>query len=101
MPPTRRETIRKKALEIVEVSPKGVRYSEIMTRVAEALPGVPKNTIAGNVWNLDVIFPTQVYKPTRGFFQARRFEESPTPEGEAAETPTPPLPRSSSRRRIL
>jgi hypothetical protein len=47
MPPTRREAIPKKALEIVEASPKGVRYSELMTRVAEALPGIPKNTIAG------------------------------------------------------
>ena len=44
MPPTRRETIRKKALEIVEASPKGVRYSELMTRLAEAFPEIPKNT---------------------------------------------------------
>ena len=92
MPPTRRETIRKRALEIVEASPKGVRYSELIGRLAEAFPEIPRNTITGNVWNLDAIFPTQVYRPARGVFQAKKFEEPATAESEAAETPPPPPP---------
>src|SRR5437867_2427026 len=92
MAPTRKETIQKKALELVEGSRKGVRYSELMTRLAEAFPQIPKNTIAGSVWNHDAIFPTQVYKPARGVFQSKKFEEPATAESEAAETPHPPSP---------
>jgi hypothetical protein len=90
--PTRKETIQKKALEFVEATPKGLRYSELMARLIAAFPEIPKNTITGNVWNLDAIFPTKVYKPARGVFQARKFEEAQAPEGEAPETLPPPPP---------
>ena len=60
MPPTRKQMIRKKAVELVEASQKGLRYSELVARLSETFPEIPKNTITGNVWNLDAIFPTEV-----------------------------------------
>ncbi len=88
--PTRRETIRKKALELVESTPKGIRYSELVARLHEAFPEIPKNTITGNVWNLDAVFPTKVYKPARGVFQAKQFEQAEAPGDEASEAPPTP-----------
>jgi hypothetical protein len=92
MPPTKRELIHKKALEILDATPKGLRYTELVARVLEAFPDIPKNTIHGNVWNLDALFPTKVYKPARGVFQAKHFEEAAAGEAGTAEAPPPPAP---------
>jgi hypothetical protein len=78
MPETSRERIRKKALELLESQPSGMRYSEIVRQIHEALSENP-NTIAGNVYNLDTLFPDKVYKPARGVFKATKFRESEAP----------------------
>lgn len=80
MAPTVREQIRKKAVEILKESPHGLRYSELMAKIQAVLPGVPKNTIAGNVWNLEVVLPEQVYKPARGLYLHVQFREAPALE---------------------
>lgn len=78
---TRRETIRKKALELLESAPNGIRYSELVDQILAAYPEFPRNTINGNVWNLDSVFPEQVYKAARGLFRSTKFKETePEPE---------------------
>jgi hypothetical protein len=83
MTETRRETIRRKALDLLSANPSGMRYSEIVRQVHDAFPDIPVNTIHGNVWNLDAIFPDQVYKPARGVFKATKFHEQEVPADEA------------------
>lgn len=56
--------------------PKGIRYSDLMRRIQEELPGIPFNTITGSVWNLDVIKPDDIYKPGRGIFRHTKFKEA-------------------------
>lgn len=73
MPPTRKEIIQRKAVEILDANPKGIRYTDLVAQIAEALPEIPKNTVHGNVWKLDVLLPAQVYKPARGVTRARTF----------------------------
>ena len=75
----RRETIRKLALDLINVQPSGVRYSEVVRLVHEAHPEIPINTIHGSVWNLEAVLPGAVYKPARGVFRALKFREK---EGE-------------------
>ena len=87
MAETRRETIRKLALDLINARPSGLRYSELVRLAHEAHPEIPINTINGNVWNLEVVLPEAVYKPARGVFRALRFREK---EGE--EPPAPPKP---------
>lgn len=71
--------------------PTGVRYSELVRLLHEALPEIPINTIHGNVWNLDAVFPEAVYKPARGVFKATRFRETePPPEEIVSAPPTSP-----------
>ncbi len=72
---TVREQIRSKAVEILKELPHGLRYSELMAKIQEALPGVPKNTISGNVWNLEVVVPDRVYKPARGMYLHVQYRE--------------------------
>jgi hypothetical protein len=89
---TSRERIRKKALEILADTPKGIRYSDLMRRIQAELLGIPFNTITGSVWNLDVTKPDDVYKPGRGIFRHTKFKEAEAEEGlseeEIIETPT-------------
>lgn len=72
---TRREQIRKRALELIAAQPAGLRYSELTKLIHEAFPDIPVNTIHGNIWNLDAVFPDRVAKPARGVFQALEFRE--------------------------
>lgn len=85
---TRREVIRKKAVAMLNDRPTGVRYSELVRLLHDALPEIPINTIHGNVWNLDATLPGAVYKPARGVFKATRFREAEQPPDEIA-TPVP------------
>lgn len=90
MPPTRKETIQKKAVEILDANPKGIRYSELVARIAEALPDIPKNTVHGNVWKLDVVLPAHVYKPARGVWKSTKYREPADTTEEVAVAPAPP-----------
>lgn len=57
---SRKETIRAKAIEIIENQPTGIRYSQLVKQIQEALPDIPVNTIHGNVWNLEAKAPDRV-----------------------------------------
>src|SRR5260370_42146639 len=72
---SRREQIRNRALEIITGEPAGVRYQALVNSIHEELPEIPINTIHGNVWNLDVVFPTKIAKPARGVFVAAEYQE--------------------------
>jgi hypothetical protein len=72
---TKRDTIRAKALEILEREPKGIRWSELLKKVRAELPENP-NTIRGSLWNLDSLRPGEVYKPDRGIWRHVRFKET-------------------------
>lgn len=69
---TRREQIRRMALDLIAAQPAGLRYSQLTKLIHEAFPDIPVNTIHGNIWNLDAIFPGKVAKPARGVFQAHQ-----------------------------
>ncbi|HYX29332.1 MAG TPA: hypothetical protein VE863_12270 [Pyrinomonadaceae bacterium] len=75
MPPTRKEQIRKRAIEIITSEPSGVRYSVLVNRIHEEFPEIPINTIHGNVWDLDVLFPSKIAKPARGLFVSAEYQE--------------------------
>lgn len=85
---TSREQIIARAVEILKGEPHGVRYSELVRRIHEALPDVPKNTIHGNIWNLEVRTPEQVYKPARGMYLHVQYRP-PAMQAEPAEPKAP------------
>jgi hypothetical protein len=88
--PTNKEIIIKKALEILDANPKGIRYSELVDHIAQAVPDIPRNTVHGNVWNLDVVRPAQVYKPARGVWKLTKYRELADTTEEVV-IPTPSL----------
>lgn len=74
MSETQREKITKRALEVLENNPAGVRYSDLFRKLAEILPDVPPNTIHGTIWDLDKK-NEQIIKPERGLFILKKYAE--------------------------
>lgn len=72
MAETQREKITKRALEVLENNPGGVRYSDLFRKLAEILSDVPPNTIHGTIWDLDKK-NEQIIKPERGLFILRKY----------------------------
>jgi len=85
---TSKEQILAKAIEILRETPQGLRYSELLHRIHDALPKIPPNTIHGNIWNLEVQRPEAVYKPSRGHYIHIRFRDSAHPPGGKSKIPT-------------
>jgi hypothetical protein len=72
---TRTEEIKSTALKILQSNPSGIRYADLVRKIAEELPHIPVNTIHGNVWNLETRLPVEVYKPARGVFRHVVFRD--------------------------
>jgi hypothetical protein len=62
------QQIRELAKKIVQESPGGIRYSDLVRRIAQEHPETPINTIHGSVWDLHTSFPQLIQKPSRGLY---------------------------------
>lgn len=78
------QQIRDLAKTIVRETPGGIRYRDLVARIADEHPETPRNTIVGSVWDLDKRLPDLIHKPSRGLFswiQSRDLPEAqPTAE---------------------
>lgn len=70
--PTQREKIVKKALEILQNRPNGIRSSELFREIKNQLREVRGNTIRGTIWDLDKK-TDEIEKPERGIFVLRKY----------------------------
>jgi len=77
--------IKEKAKEIIKSTPGGIRYSSLVEAIQNLSPETPKNTINGCVWNLDMQFPAEIVKPSRGLYTSL----VPMPIGTAPAQVTP------------
>jgi len=87
---TSKERIIVRALELLKGAPHGIRYSEFVRQVNQALPDIPKNTIHGTLWNLEVQRPDEVYKPARGLYLHTSLKPATGPETAKATPPAAP-----------
>ena len=78
---TKRALIRQKAIDLLKENPNGLRWSDLLKRLRTEFPQVSPNTIQGNIWNLDVTHPNEVYKPARGEWRHISFRSSQTTIG--------------------
>ena len=78
--PTIGERITSNAFQILRDNPEGLRYAELVRKVAASDSSFKTNTIHGNVWNLHEQFPDKVYKPSRGLFRLLEFRDPETDE---------------------
>jgi hypothetical protein len=62
------QAIRNLARTIIASHPGGIRYTALVENIVKQSPETPRNTVHGAVWNLDVTFPNEISKPSRGLF---------------------------------
>lgn len=74
------DRIRKIAFAILEETPEGMRYADLVRRILQSDGSLKKNTIHGIIWNLDQIYPNKIYKPSRGLFRLVTFRDPVTDE---------------------
>ncbi len=60
--------IKEKALALLKENPEGLSYSQLKKHISDFDNEFKSNTINGCIWNLDVQYPDDVYKPSRGLF---------------------------------
>ncbi len=72
--------------------PEGLRYSELHRRIKEATPTFNSSTINTSIWNLDLVMPQAVWKPSKGLYRHVNFKEQDVVE-ESAEQSGPTAPR--------
>jgi len=75
---TIRERINVIAFEVLDKTPEGVRFSEIVRRIIEIDGSFKKTSIHWSVWNLDKQFPDRIYKPSRGLFRLTKYRADDT-----------------------
>jgi hypothetical protein len=73
---TNREKIVSQAIAILKDIPQGIRYSDFVRQVHGALPQIPKNTIHGVIWNLEVKEAQHVFKPARGMYLHTKYRDT-------------------------
>jgi hypothetical protein len=49
---SKKERITDKAFELLEATPHGLQYSELVAQLHAAFPEYPHGTITGSIWNL-------------------------------------------------
>ena len=72
------ERIKETAIELLKKQPDGLRFSELVELISDGDPKLNRNTINGSIWNLDAVFPEEVYKPSRGLFRLVEFKDPET-----------------------
>ncbi len=80
-----RQKIIEKAMDILENSPNGIRYSDLIRSISKALPDVNENTIHGTIWNFkqkidkgkikDVVIPEKGLYILRKYLKENEIEE--------------------------
>jgi hypothetical protein len=84
------ERISEKAFEVLNDTPEGLRYSELVRRIMALDGSFKQDTVHGTVWNLDERFPERVYKPSRGLFRLTKFRAPDSDDLKAELVPRQP-----------
>lgn len=84
---TSKERILGCAVELLKAAPQGIRYSDLVSQIHSKLPEIPKNTIHGNVWNLEANLPRDVCKPAKGLFLHATFHKTAPQQNGGVEAP--------------
>jgi hypothetical protein len=81
---TSRERLTRRALDILDASPDGLRWSELYRKLLEEFSfgehKIPTGTITGTLRDIEKISKGNIYKPEKGIFRHIKFKESVPPD---------------------
>ena len=91
MSSTTKEKVIQEAKRLISESPSGMRYSELIKKIKELLPGVPPYTIGGSFQKFRANLPPNIYMPGKGLYKDIKYKGSEEP------VETTPIPASQSK----
>ncbi len=72
---SQKQRIIEKAIELVNASPQGKRYTELLREICAAFPGISRNAAQGALVFFRKHIPDNICQPTRGLYRAVSFQE--------------------------
>src|SRR5947209_8079445 len=90
-----KETIARKAIQLLAPEPEGLRHSVLLDRLKAELPQTPFNTIRGTLVALAEYKPAEVFKPAKGLFQHVKYKDVANSKAIPQSTPTPSVREES------
>lgn len=64
------------ALALLDASPEGLRWTDLLSKIKASDPTLHPKTINGCVWKLVEKFPDKVHKPSKGLFQLLKYQST-------------------------
>lgn len=72
---TSTEKVIQKAIALVDATPTGKRYSELVKEISATYPDIPVNTVHGALHRFRSELPDSVYQPTRGLYRSVKYRD--------------------------
>jgi len=85
-----RERIKLRAIDLIKQHPDGLRYSELFRKLRDEPPCFNAGTINSTIWNLDVVLPEYVWKPSKGLYRHTSFKDAQALESNDSTGVVPP-----------
>jgi Mg2+/Co2+ transporter CorB len=67
--------INNKALELLNIHPNGIRWTDLNSMLEKTFPDFHPKTINGCVWKLIEKYPEEVFKPEKGLFKLLKYKK--------------------------
>lgn len=83
-----RQQIHEQAMLVLEASPQGIRWSDLLRAIYARAPDTPRNSIHGGVHNLVRTRTSEIVKVARGTYQLAKFVEADDAFASAKESET-------------
>lgn len=91
--PVIRTRVRSAAVELLGEHPPGLRFSELHRLILRRDANLKPKTISGAIWNLDVVCPDKVYKPSKGLYRLIKYRDTSDSAPLKPQRPRAPRPR--------
>lgn len=89
-----RQQIHERAMKVLEESPQGIRWSDLLRAVEAGSPETPHNSVHGGIHNLLTTRTSEIAKVARGTYQLAKFiaADDAIASAKEEETTTTPVP---------
>ena len=66
--------INEKIIELLDKTPEGIRWSDLLKLLKKEFPTFHPKTINGCVWKIMDKYPNLIYKPEKGLFRLVKYK---------------------------
>jgi len=73
-PPGVTQRIYAAIFDLLEKNPKGLRWSELLSKTLNSDPSFHPKTVNGCIWKFPSKYPDKIYKPSKGVFRLLKYK---------------------------